>query len=126
MYHLGTHLLIELYDCNRDLLDDADAIEDMMLEAAEASGATIISHHVNRFNPYGVSGVVIIAESHITVHTWPEHGYAAADVFTCGESVSPGAVKEVLEKRFEAERSTANEIKRGDFERPLRHKPESE
>ena len=122
MHHLGTHLIIELYDCNRDLLNEPKLIEEHMRAAAVESGATIVSSHANLFNPHGVSAVVIIAESHITIQTWPEHGYAAIDVFTCGTSVSPWKVKDYLESVLEAKTSSAMEMKRGLFKQPVDYK----
>ncbi|MCM8536191.1 MAG: adenosylmethionine decarboxylase [Lentisphaeraceae bacterium] len=122
MHHLGTHILIELYDCDRELLNDPERIEACMKEAAVESGATIVSSHSNLFNPHGVSGVVIIAESHITIHTWPEHGYAAVDVFTCGETVSPWIVKDVMEKKLSSKRCSAMEVRRGLFDQPVKYK----
>ena len=113
MQHLGNHLLIELYNCDRKLLNNAEKIEEYMKEAAVAAGATIVSSHTNLFNPHGVSGVVIIAESHITIHTWPEHGYAAVDAFTCGPEVMTLKVKEVMEKRLKAESSSHKMFERG-------------
>ena len=77
---LGRHLLLELYNCDTSLLNDTKRIEAALVEAARLVGATIIDTSFHHFSPYGVSGVVIIAESHITVHTWPEYNYAAVDV----------------------------------------------
>ncbi|MCM8531050.1 MAG: adenosylmethionine decarboxylase [Lentisphaeraceae bacterium] len=124
MHHLGTHILIELYDCDRELLNDPELIEEFMKEAAIESGATIVSSHSNLFNPHGVSGVVIIAESHITIHTWPEHDYAAVDVFTCGETVSPWIVKDVMEQKLSSKRCSAMEVRRGLFDQPVKYKAE--
>lgn len=115
MTHLGNHLLVELYDCDREMLNNSVKIEEFMNEAALASGATIVSSHTNLFNPHGVSGVVIIAESHITIHTWPEHGYAAVDAFTCGESVDTMKIKEILTQRLSAQSSSHQIFKRGDI-----------
>lgn len=125
MHHLGTHLLIELYGCTPATLNDPQALEVAMNEAAKASGATIVSSHANLFNPHGVSAVVIIAESHLTLHTWPEHGYAALDVFTCGETVKPWLIKEFMEKALRAERCSAMEVRRGLFDRPIAYKSAS-
>ena len=80
----GRHVLAELTGCPHDVLDDAEALEVCFRDCAEKGGATLVSSHFHRFSPQGVSGVVVIAESHLTIHTWPEHGYAAVDVFTCG------------------------------------------
>ena len=80
----GRHVLAELTGCPPNVLDDAAALEVCFRDCAEKGGATLVSSHFHRFSPQGVSGVVVIAESHLTIHTWPEHGYAAVDVFTCG------------------------------------------
>ncbi|MCB0635033.1 MAG: adenosylmethionine decarboxylase [Lewinella sp.] len=81
---LGRHILLELYDCPRALLDDQVGLEGQLRQAALAMGATVVTSCFHQFSPYGVSGVVVIQESHLTIHTWPEHGYAAVDIFTCG------------------------------------------
>ena len=113
-------ILIELHGCPAERLNDADGIERAMLAAAEASGATVISAHFHRFSPLGVSGVVLIAESHLTIHTWPERGYAAVDVFTCGETVDPWGAHRSLMADLSAERGEAVELLRG--ERPVVHR----
>ena len=82
---LGRHVLLELYDCPVAMLKDGAALEAALCTAADEMGATVVSAHFHQFSPYGISGVVVIQESHLTLHTWPEHGYAAVDVFTCGE-----------------------------------------
>jgi S-adenosylmethionine decarboxylase proenzyme len=97
---LGKHLLLELNDCDRLLLNDLDAVREIMLAAASESGVTVLGESFHRFSPQGVSGVLIIAESHFTIHTWPEHGYAAADIFTCGNTVQPEKAAEVIIERF--------------------------
>lgn len=122
MHHLGTHLLVELYGCDGAKLNNPPEIEAAMNEAAKASGATVVSSHANLFNPHGVSAVVIIAESHLTLHTWPEHGYAALDVFTCGETVKPWVIKDFLERALSAARCSAMEVRRGLFEQPAAYK----
>lgn len=113
MNALGKHLLIELNDCDPVLLNDLDAIRGIMLQAASASGATVMGESFHRFSPQGVSGVLIIAESHLTVHTWPEHGYAGADIFTCGTTVQPEKGAEVLIDRFAPKSHSIVEMLRG-------------
>lgn len=81
---LGRHVHLDLYDCPRELLLAPSHAQNILRAAAQQMNATIVSDHFHAFSPHGVSGVVIIAESHLTVHTWPEHGYAAVDVFSCG------------------------------------------
>lgn len=84
MTALGHHLLVEFSGCDPAALADLAQVSAAMLQAAEASGATIVTHSFHHFSPHGVSGAVIIAESHLAIHTWPEHGFAAVDFFTCG------------------------------------------
>ena len=81
----GRHLLAEYIDCDRELLNDVERIEALMCDAVQAAGATIVSRCFHRFAPQGVTGVVVVEESHLSLHTWPEHGYAAVDFFTCGD-----------------------------------------
>jgi S-adenosylmethionine decarboxylase proenzyme len=97
---LGKHLLLELNDCKYSLLNDIDLIRDTLIAAANASGATILGESFHRFSPQGVSGVVLIAESHLSIHTWPEHGYAGADIFTCGTTVQPEKAAELIIERL--------------------------
>ena len=79
-------MLVELRDCDANALDDLQNVESTLIDTARRIGATIIGHAFHQFSPQGVTGVVIIAESHICIHTWPEHGYAAVDIFTCGDT----------------------------------------
>jgi S-adenosylmethionine decarboxylase len=97
---LGKHLLLELNGCDFKLLNDIGFIKEIMLAAAKESGATVLGESFHQFSPQGVSGVIIIAESHLTVHTWPEHGYAGADIFTCGTRVKPEKAAAVLVARL--------------------------
>ena len=100
MKALGKHLLLELNDCDPKLLNDISFIREVMLAAANESGATVLGESFHQFSPQGVSGVIIIAESHLSVHTWPEHGYAGADIFTCGTRVKPEKAAEVIVDRL--------------------------
>jgi S-adenosylmethionine decarboxylase len=110
---LGRQVLAELSFCERQALDDAALLERALRMAAEAAGATLISVHVHRFQPYGVSGVAILAESHLAIHTWPEMGYAAVDAFTCGEHVDPRRAVSVLERSLLSQQATVTEMSRG-------------
>jgi S-adenosylmethionine decarboxylase proenzyme len=85
----GLHLIVELVNCNVEKLDNIEFITEAMLDAAEFSGATILHQHFYKFTPQGVSGALILAESHLTIHTWPEHKYAALDFFSCGNKCKP-------------------------------------
>jgi S-adenosylmethionine decarboxylase len=102
MKALGIHLLIEFTYCNRQKIDNMDYLDKVMSQAAEAAGATVLKTAFQDFNPQGVSGVVVIAESHLTIHSWPEYGYAAVDIFTCGTKVDPWKAAEFLKRELEA------------------------
>jgi S-adenosylmethionine decarboxylase len=110
---LGRHLLMELEDCNEEILNDLETLKAAMLAAADEAGATVLGESFHRFAPYGISGVVVIAESHLFIHTWPEYGYAAADIFTCGTSVQPEKAAELLVEKLGARKHTVQEIQRG-------------
>jgi S-adenosylmethionine decarboxylase len=110
---LGKHLLLELKDCDRELLNDLDRLKALLREAAVDCGAEVLGDSFHRFTPQGVSGVVIIAESHLFIHTWPEHGYAAVDVFTCGTRVKPEIAAEILIKKLRSRNHVVIEMQRG-------------
>jgi len=110
---LGRHLVAEFYDCDKETLDNIEAIERFMIEAAYETGATVVNSSFHRFLPYGVSGVVIISESHLAIHTWPEYGYAAIDLFTCGDHVDPWKAFDYLKKVLKAKRTKVVEHNRG-------------
>jgi S-adenosylmethionine decarboxylase len=84
---LGEHYIIELYECDKSVLNNLDVIQGALLKAADLAGATIIDSRFHRFAPQGVSGVIVIAESHLSIHTWPELGYAALDLYTCNHDM---------------------------------------
>ena len=113
MKTLGIALSVEFYDCNRQTLNDVGLVEQLMKEAAIAAKATIVQSVFHMFNPYGVSGVVVISESHLAIHTWPEYGYAAIDIFTCGTTIDPWIACEYLKDKFEAGHYEASEFQRG-------------
>ncbi len=109
--YAGTHLIVDLWDAEG--LDDLSYIEATLRECVEAAGATLLHIHLHRFTPNGgVSGVAVLAESHISIHTWPEHGYAALDVFMCC-GAHPHESVEVLRKSFRPGRIAVDEILRG-------------
>ena len=113
MYALGTHLLIELKDCNPEILKSLEKVTHAMVSAAKEAKATIIDTSFREFSPFGISGVVVIAESHLTIHTWPEYGYAAVDVFTCGDLIKPEIAASYLVKEFDCKNPSIVEMKRG-------------
>lgn len=113
MKALGKHILAEFYDCKREILNDVKKIEKIMVEAVNVIKATIVSRGFHKYNPHGVSGVVVIAESHLSIHTWPEYNFASVDVYTCGETIDPWSAYEYLNKKLKAKKSNVLEIKRG-------------
>lgn len=114
---LGRHILVEFYNCDNRLLNDTKLIEKYMVEAANKAKATVVKSVFHTFNPWGVSGVVVIQESHLTIHTWPEYGYAAVDLFTCGEEVDPWIAFQFLKEKLKAEKTETFEIDRGEVEK---------
>lgn len=93
-------------------------IEESMLAATKEANATIISHNFHKFSPYGVSGMVVIAESHVAIHSWPEYNYAAVDIFTCGDTIDPWIIQEYLKEAFQSQNVSSMEMKRGLFKVP--------
>jgi S-adenosylmethionine decarboxylase len=95
---VGKHCILELYDCNCARLDDEVFLRSAITNAALRAGATLLQLITHRFQPHGVTGLALLAESHISIHTWPESGYAAVDVFTCGDHTVPERACRVLAK----------------------------
>jgi S-adenosylmethionine decarboxylase len=111
LHYAGGHLLLDLWDAER--LSDPELAQDALCEAAEAAGATILHAHMHRFGGGGgVSGVVVLAESHISIHTWPERGFAAIDIFMCGKC-DPYLALAVLRRVFRPKRLLLSEFRRG-------------
>ncbi len=113
MQSLGRHVLAEVHGCRFEILNDVKKVQDIMVNAALEAGAEIRELVFHKFSPQGVSGVVVISESHLAIHTWPELGYAAVDVFTCGEKVNPWDACNYLAEKFGADYVDASEVKRG-------------
>jgi S-adenosylmethionine decarboxylase len=110
---LGRHIVCELSGCDPALLSDVDGIHAMMVTAAKAARATVMESAFHRFEPQGVSGTVILAESHLSIHTWPEKAYAAMDFYTCGEHTDPWLACEHAAKALAAKSVLTTEFKRG-------------
>jgi spermidine synthase len=113
MHALGRHILVEYFGCPADVLNDVPYIEESMVAAAREADATVINATFHHFSPFGVSGVVVIQESHLAIHTWPEYGYAAVDLFTCGDTVDPWIAYRALLKSFQAASGSSIEMLRG-------------
>jgi len=112
MESLGKHIIAELFHCDEFILNDPVKIEEVMMAAAQLSKATIIKPFFHQFSPYGISGVIVIAESHYTIHTWPEYGYAAVDVFTCGDLDTQIGL-EHIKQELRSEKCSIFQLQRG-------------
>ncbi len=123
--NLGNHLIVEMYDCDPAIINDVELVESSMKQAVKISGARMVQSVVHRFNPHGVSGVIVIEESHFSVHTWPEYGYCALDIFTCGTEVDYYSALDSLKEAFQSNHISVSEIKRGLIDLPVKllHKP---
>src|SRR5438034_6811507 len=112
---LGRHLLLEMFDCDPDAINNLEAVKGALVEAAKRAQATIVDVVFQKFNPFGISGVVVIAESHLSIHTWPEYRYAAVDIFSCGDVLQPEVAASYLVEQFASERTSIVEMQRGMF-----------
>ena len=108
---VGKHAVIDIYDCKVNI-DDLDIIKNILLESAKEAALHVVDIVFHKFEPIGISGVVVLAESHIAIHTWPEYNFVAADAFTCGTKMDPKEVLSIIAKKLE---SSSHEIK--DFNR---------
>lgn len=113
MNALGKHILLEMKDCDKKILADLALVRNAMVSAAQEAKATIVEIAFHEFSPFGISGMVIIAESHLSIHTWPEYGFAAVDVFTCGDLIKPETAAHFLVEKFKCKNPSMVEMKRG-------------
>jgi S-adenosylmethionine decarboxylase proenzyme len=126
MQALGKQILVEFYECDREILNAEDLIAKAMVDACLKGKATVVTNSFHSFSPFGVSGVVVIAESHVAIHTWPEYGYAAVDSFTCGDSIDPWIMFKHLKRALNSKHTSNMELRRGLFDTAgerLLHKP---
>src|SRR5690606_9453269 len=112
---LGRHIMCEAYGCDPEVLNDRKRVEAIMVEAALQAGAEVREVVFHQFSPQGVSGVVVISESHLAIHTWPELHYASIDVYTCGDRVDPWQACNHMLKAFNCQNASTVEMKRGAF-----------
>ena len=110
---LGEHILAEFYECDIEAIKDVRKVEESLLEAAAVAKATVVGSSFHLFEPHGVSGVVIISESHFAIHSWPEYAYAAVDIFTCGKSVKPLEAFLYLKRCFGTKNAVYQVVQRG-------------
>ena len=114
--YLGYQTLVELYGCDANLIDNENIVERILLELTELVGFTVVKSVIHHFSPIGVSGVIVIQESHISIHTWPEYNYVAIDFFTCNKRYNIDDSISFMVKEFKASHSEIKEIKRGSLE----------
>mgnify|MGYP003798092823 FL=1 len=118
---VGTHLIIDLYDCRCDFLDNSEKIQNLLIEVAKISNTTILSVKVHKFTPMGVSGYVLISESHISIHTWPEFNYASVDIYTCGDNSLPTKGFECIVEKLNSQKPTILKLERGLYAKKFKH-----
>ncbi len=110
---LARHTLLELHGCNSAVLNTPSELKELLLEGVRRGHGTIVTDVFHSFSPHGVSGVVVIAESHVAIHTWPEHGYAAVDIFSCGTTLDHDAIREWIRAGLGAATLETRELARG-------------
>ena len=124
----GRHVAVDAWGVRYDLLNDADWLKDQLVEAAEATGATVLSVQSRQFEPQGATVLVLLSESHLSIHTYPEKGFAAIDCYTCGETVDPQNAVDRLMEALKPERVHAKKLIRGlgeiEVETPNMKQPE--
>ncbi|WP_461863064.1 adenosylmethionine decarboxylase [Thermococcus sp.] len=113
METIGFHYVVEAAGCDEEILQSADRIREIFLKAAKIGNMEVKASYFFKFSPTGVSGMVIVAESHISIHTWPEKRYAAIDVYTCGETADPEKAVDYILEELKARYAHVSEIKRG-------------
>lgn len=110
---LGRHILVEYFGCDRSIINDLETVRSAMLHTAEEIQVTVINEVIHQFNPHGISGVVVIAESHLAIHTWPDHGCVSIDIFSCQLDINPDSAIQYLKTVFRAETVSVVEMARG-------------
>ena len=111
---LGQHFLLDFYGCSQERLSDLKGLESSFIEAAREGGATVVGSHFHHFNPIGISGVVVIAESHLALHTWPEHDFAAVDLFSCSPNLDWQLIAKRIATALQAKDFTLRQEPRGE------------
>ena len=110
---MGRHVIAEMWDCDSEILNDMGKIEQIFVDAALKAGAEIREVAFHKFAPQGVSGVVFISESHLTIHSFPEHGYASIDVYTCGDIIDPNVACDYIAESLNSKKLEKVEVPRG-------------
>jgi len=109
----GDHYLVDLHGCDPDLISTVEGVRNILMDAAIKSKSTIIDDRFHQFEPFGASGVIIIAESHFSVHTWPEDDFAAVDIFTSGELMQPQIAIDIMTAGYAADYVNVTKVTRG-------------
>ncbi|MCM8819007.1 MAG: adenosylmethionine decarboxylase [Candidatus Omnitrophica bacterium] len=109
----SSHFILDLYECNASILNSPDKVKNILLEAVRAAKVTLIDIKIHKFSPCGVSGIALISESHISIHTWPEANYASVDIYTCGRNTLPQIAVDLLIKKLKSKKPTIIKLERG-------------
>lgn len=109
----ASHTLVELHGCSAELLNNPAGLKELLCEAVRRGGGTIVTDVFHTFSPHGVSGVIVIAESHVAIHTWPEHGYAAVDIFSCGTKLDHASIRDWIAAGLGASDVECRQLTRG-------------
>ena len=126
MKSLGKHILLEFFDCNAEILNSKKQVGNILRQAAEVAQAHIVGDFFHEFSPHGISGILVISESHFSIHTWPEYSYAAVDLFSCGDSLNMKEAVDYIKESLKAQKTSILEVKRGVLDLPseqITHKP---
>lgn len=110
---MGRHVIADLSNCKLELISSVEYVQQVLEEAVVKAGATIVNSIFHKFHPIGVSGIILLSESHCSIHTWPEEGYAAIDIYTCGEHVFPQVACEHIASKLKAEEVCISSLERG-------------
>lgn len=111
---VGKHAIADIYMCNCPNMDNINYVKKLIFKSAKEANLTVVNSQFHKFNPIGISGVLILAESHLTIHTWPEYNYIAIDIFTCGQNINPSKACEKIAKNFKSNNYDIKEFERGD------------
>ncbi len=123
---VGKQHVVELYGCDKNIIDDMKHVEAIMIESAHRGNATVVAHAFHKFSPQGVSGAVVLAESHIAMHSWPEYNYCAVDIFTCGDQANNDVILKYLKESFRATSYHVVELERKALPTPIQKTSSSE
>jgi S-adenosylmethionine decarboxylase proenzyme len=113
--YLGKHLIVEFYGCSSKIIDDMKFLEKTLEESVAKAGGNILGKLFHKFKPQGVTGIIAVSESHVSIHTWPENGYVAIDAFTCGREMDPWTVYRKLRAKIKPEKVKVMELRRGEL-----------